>query len=38
LYAPPPLQAGRLMLHACGLELAHPRDGRPLRLHCDPPF
>jgi tRNA pseudouridine32 synthase/23S rRNA pseudouridine746 synthase len=38
LYAPPALHAGRLMLHACGLDLAHPQDGQPLRLQCDPPF
>jgi tRNA pseudouridine32 synthase/23S rRNA pseudouridine746 synthase len=30
--------AGRLMLHACSLGFAHPRDGRPLMLSSDPSF
>lgn len=40
LYAPPALAAGapRLLLHASRLELPHPLDGRPLRLHCPAPF
>ena len=31
-------EAGRLMLHACMLGFAHPRDGRSLALSSDPPF
>jgi len=38
LYAPAGLQRGRLMLHACALQLAHPHDGRALQLRCEPPF
>lgn len=38
LYAPPELQGGRLMLHAQALQLTHPLDAHPLRLHCEPPF
>ena len=38
LYAPPALQAGRLMLHADALQLTHPLDGRTLQLRSAPPF
>jgi tRNA pseudouridine32 synthase/23S rRNA pseudouridine746 synthase len=38
LYAPPSLQVGRLMLHACALSLAHPVSGTRLDLRCDTPF
>lgn len=30
--------AARLMLHASGLRLGHPADGRPLELDCPAPF
>jgi tRNA pseudouridine32 synthase/23S rRNA pseudouridine746 synthase len=38
LYAPEPLRAARLLLHATLLELHHPVDGRPLRFHSPAPF
>ena len=38
LYAPPALQSGRLMLHAQGLRLAHPVDGRAMQIDCALPF
>jgi len=38
LYAPPPLQAARLLLHASALSLMHPLDGRPLHLQSAVPF
>lgn len=38
LYAPPALQAGRLMLHAQRLCFAHPLDGRAVQIDCAPPF
>ena len=40
LYAPPELRgrADRLLLHACGLSLAHPLGGHVLQLHSDTPF
>lgn len=31
-------KAGRLMLHACQIELDHPETGAPLRVDCPPPF
>jgi tRNA pseudouridine32 synthase/23S rRNA pseudouridine746 synthase len=31
-------KAGRLMLHASQIELAHPETGEPLRIDCPPPF
>lgn len=31
-------KAGRLMLHACQIELGHPETGAPLRVDCPPPF
>ena len=39
LYAPPAVRAaaGRLLLHAWTLELAHPYSGQPLRLEATPP-
>ncbi|MDE2564579.1 MAG: RluA family pseudouridine synthase [Burkholderiales bacterium] len=38
LYAPPPLRAARLLLHATRLALAHPRDGRALVFESAVPF
>jgi tRNA pseudouridine32 synthase/23S rRNA pseudouridine746 synthase len=40
LYAPPDVvgAAPRLLLHACGLRLPHPGDGRMLELASAPPF
>jgi tRNA pseudouridine32 synthase / 23S rRNA pseudouridine746 synthase len=38
LYAPAPAAAPRLLLHACELRLAHPRDGRMLALASAVPF
>lgn len=40
LYATPEVRdrADRLLLHACGLTLAHPSTGIELRLRCDAPF
>jgi tRNA pseudouridine32 synthase/23S rRNA pseudouridine746 synthase len=40
LYAPPEVRdrTDRLLLHACGLTLAHPSTGIELRLRCDAPF
>ena len=40
LYASEPVQqaAGRLLLHACSLELAHPVSGMPLRFDAPAPF
>ncbi|MDE2145138.1 MAG: RluA family pseudouridine synthase [Burkholderiales bacterium] len=38
LYAPPPLRAARLLLHATRLALAHPRDGRALVFDSAVPF
>jgi tRNA pseudouridine32 synthase / 23S rRNA pseudouridine746 synthase len=40
LYAPPAVQAlaPRLLLHASGLELAHPRTGAPCRFDSSAPF
>ncbi|MDD3530429.1 MAG: RluA family pseudouridine synthase [Gallionellaceae bacterium] len=40
LYAPAAVQgmAGRLLLHACALELIHPLSGRPCRFESAPPF
>ena len=38
LYAPLPLQAPRLLLHAVRLALAHPRDGRALVFESAVPF
>lgn len=40
LYAPPGVRAraNRLLLHACGLTLAHPVTGARLSLQCDAPF
>lgn len=31
-------KAGRLMLHACQIELGHPETGAPLRVDCPPLF
>lgn len=38
LYAPEPLGAPRLLLHATTLRLQHPADGRPVEFHSPPPF
>ncbi len=40
LYAPPDVQAraGRLLLHACGLHVAHPLTGEALAFESRPPF
>jgi tRNA pseudouridine32 synthase/23S rRNA pseudouridine746 synthase len=38
LYAPQPLRAGRLLLHASALELVHPQSGLPLRFSSPVPF
>ena len=40
LYAPDALSvaAPRLMLHACGLTLPHPRGGRPMNFYSTLPF
>lgn len=38
LYAVPPMQAARLLLHASELSLMHPLHGRPLHLHSAVPF
>ena len=40
LYAPPAVQraAARLLLHACGLQLAHPASGEPLSFASAVPF
>ena len=40
LYAPPEVRdrADRLLLHACGLTLAHPVTGATLQLRCEAPF
>jgi tRNA pseudouridine32 synthase/23S rRNA pseudouridine746 synthase len=38
LYAPPPHDAPRLLLHACELRLPHPRHGRTLVLTSALPF
>lgn len=40
LYAPPPVRdaAPRLLLHACGLALAHPATGEPLVFESAVPF
>jgi len=40
LYAPPEVRdrADRLLLHACGLTLAHPVTGARLQLRCEAPF
>ena len=32
------VRAGRLMLHACDITLAHPVTGQPFRLACPCPF
>jgi tRNA pseudouridine32 synthase/23S rRNA pseudouridine746 synthase len=40
LYAPPAVRdrAERLLLHTCGLSLAHPVSGAPLQLRSEAPF
>jgi len=40
LYAPAAVRerAERMLLHACALQLLHPRAGTPLHLRCTPPF
>jgi len=38
LYAPQPLQAQRLLLHACELRLLHPHTGQPLLFESPPAF
>jgi tRNA pseudouridine32 synthase/23S rRNA pseudouridine746 synthase len=38
LYAPAPLRAERLLLHACGLSLAHPQTGMHCQFTSDPAF
>jgi tRNA pseudouridine32 synthase/23S rRNA pseudouridine746 synthase len=40
LYAPPNVRdrSARLLLHACGLSLAHPVSGEALQLRCEAPF
>ena len=40
LYAPPEIaqRAPRLLLHACGLALAHPATGEPLVFASQVPF
>lgn len=38
LYAPHPLRAGRLLLHAAEIGFAHPSDGRPMHFRSEPPF
>jgi tRNA pseudouridine32 synthase/23S rRNA pseudouridine746 synthase len=38
LYAPPPHDAPRLLLHACELSLPHPRGGRTLVVASPLPF
>ncbi|MBA4175474.1 MAG: RNA pseudouridine synthase [Leptothrix sp. (in: Bacteria)] len=38
LYAPHPLRAARLMLHAAEIGFAHPLDGRAMHLRSEPPF
>ena len=38
LYAPQPLNAPRLLLHACALELAHPLTGSHLVFTSEPAF
>jgi len=38
LYAAPPVQTARLLLHASELSLMHPLHGRPLHLHSAVPF
>ena len=38
LYAPSPLSAPRLMLHASALALAHPQSGLTIKLHSPAPF
>jgi tRNA pseudouridine32 synthase/23S rRNA pseudouridine746 synthase len=38
LYAPAPLQAPRLLLHACALALAHPQTGQALHWESLCPF
>lgn len=37
-YAPLPLQAPRLLLHACDLSLNHPATGQLVWWHSEPPF
>jgi tRNA pseudouridine32 synthase/23S rRNA pseudouridine746 synthase len=38
LYAPPPLRAERLLLHACRLAFVHPLGGAPCRFESSPDF
>lgn len=38
LYAPTQTQSSRLLLHACLLQLAHPRTGAPMRFESRVPF
>lgn len=38
LYAPHPLRAARLLLHAAEIGFAHPLDGRAMHLRSAPPF
>lgn len=38
LYAPHPIRAARLMLHAAEIGFAHPADGRALHFRSEPPF
>lgn len=38
LYAPHPIRAARLLLHAAEIGFAHPLDGRAMHFHSEPPF
>lgn len=38
LYAPAPLRAGRLLLHATRLDVVHPRSGKPCGFDSPVPF
>lgn len=38
LYAPHPVRAARLLLHAAEIGFAHPLDGRAMHFRSEPPF
>jgi len=38
LYAPHPIRAARLLLHAAEIGFAHPLDGRAMHFRSEPPF